>query len=446
MKLNNIFQLAFEWVFRTPERAVDQAYRAALKIKDIEDKHFNGNRVSKEFSSYGDTVVGSLKSEVQGYLQIINIRRAEFQVSRLFTILSNLGNFQPELREDANNSLSFGQAALMLDKLSFIDSIVAKYKKREPFFREPIEPPEDNIADKEPLQRRKSRKISESEAIQLLDEDNDKYQKTNYRRDGTTHSIFGAFSRLRQEIDPKIEESEEAVLRKHRARRYKTFVSIRFVLILIIVPLIANQISKTLLVTPILNNYFKSHEQFVFINRDFEEEAFRDLRNFEEGLRFKELIGLPGRSENLTIEEQVKERAAEISGEFRNRGIGAISNIFSDLFALISFGLVIVFSRKEIMIVKSFLDGILFDLSDSAKAFLIILFTDVFVGFHSPHGWEVVLEGMARHFGFPENREFNFLFIATFPVILDTVMKYWIFRYLNRISPSAVATYRNMNE
>jgi len=446
MKLNNIFQLAFEWVFRTPERAVDQAYRAALKIKDIEDKHFNGNRVSKEFSSYGDTVVGSLKSEVQGYLQIINIRRAEFQVSRLFTILSNLGNFQPELREDANNSLSFGQAALMLDKLSFIDGIVAKYKRREPFFREPIAPPEDNIADKEPLQRRKSRKISESEAIQLLDEDNGKYQKTNYRTDGTTHSIFGAFSRLRQEIDPKIEESEEAVLRKHRARRYKTFVSIRFILILVIVPLIANQVSKTLLITPILNNYFKSHEQFVFINRDFEEEAFRDLRNFEEGLRFKELIGLPGRSENQTIEEQVKERASEISGEFRNRGIGAISNIFSDLFALIAFGLVIVFSRKEIMVVKSFLDGILFDLSDSAKAFLIILFTDVFVGFHSPHGWEVVLEGMARHFGFPENREFNFLFIATFPVILDTVMKYWIFRYLNRISPSAVATYRNMNE
>ena len=446
MKLNNIFQLAFEWVFRTPERAVDQAYRAALKIKDIEDKHFNGNRVSKEFSSYGDTVVGSLKSEVQGYLQIINIRRAEFQVSRLFTILSNLGNFQPELREDANNSLSFGQAALMLDKLSFIDSIVAKYKKREPFFREPIEPPEDNIADKEPLQRRKSRKISESEAIQLLDEENGKYQKTNYRTDGTTHSILGAFSRLREEIDPKIEESEEAVLRKHRARRYKTFVSIRFILILVIVPLIANQVSKTLLITPILNNYFKSHEQFVFINRDFEEEAFRDLRNFEEGLRFKELIGLPGRSENQTIEEQVKERASEISGEFRNRGIGAISNIFSDLFALIAFGLVIVFSRREIMIVKSFLDGILFDLSDSAKAFLIILFTDVFVGFHSPHGWEVVLEGMARHFGFPENREFNFLFIATFPVILDTVMKYWIFRYLNRISPSAVATYRNMNE
>ncbi|MEM9151876.1 MAG: proton extrusion protein PcxA, partial [Cyanobacteria bacterium P01_F01_bin.3] len=83
---------------------------------------------------------------------------------------------------------------------------------------------------------------------------------------------------------------------------------------------------------------------------------------------------------------------------------------------------------------------------DSAKAFIIILLTDTFVGFHSPHGWEVLLEGVADHLGLPANRNFIFLFIATFPVILDTVFKYWIFRYLNRISPSAVATYKTMNE
>jgi hypothetical protein len=87
-----------------------------------------------------------------------------------------------------------------------------------------------------------------------------------------------------------------------------------------------------------------------------------------------------------------------------------------------------------------------YGLSDSAKAFIIILFTDIFVGFHSPHGWEVILEGLSHHWGLPANRDFIFLFIATFPVILDTIFKYWIFRYLNRISPSAVATYHNMNE
>jgi hypothetical protein len=88
----------------------------------------------------------------------------------------------------------------------------------------------------------------------------------------------------------------------------------------------------------------------------------------------------------------------------------------------------------------------MYGLSDSAKAFLIILFTDIFVGFHSPHGWEVILEGLASHLGIQPNHSAIFLFIATFPVILDTILKYWIFRYLNRISPSAVATLKNMNE
>jgi hypothetical protein len=92
------------------------------------------------------------------------------------------------------------------------------------------------------------------------------------------------------------------------------------------------------------------------------------------------------------------------------------------------------------------MDQLIYGLSDSAKAFVIILFTDIFVGFHSPHGWEILLEGVSRHFGLPANRDFIFLFIATFPVILDTIFKYWIFRYLNRVSPSAVATYKTMNE
>jgi hypothetical protein len=68
------------------------------------------------------------------------------------------------------------------------------------------------------------------------------------------------------------------------------------------------------------------------------------------------------------------------------------------------------------------------------------------VGFHSPHGWEVIMETVLDHFGLPANQSFINMFIATFPVMLDTVFKYWIFRYLNQISPSAVATYKNMNE
>ena len=70
----------------------------------------------------------------------------------------------------------------------------------------------------------------------------------------------------------------------------------------------------------------------------------------------------------------------------------------------------------------------------------------MFVGFHSPHGWEILLEEIAEHLGLVPERDVMFVFIATFPVILDTVCKYWIFRYLSRISPSALATFKEMNE
>ncbi|MFM7371562.1 MAG: proton extrusion protein PcxA, partial [Sphaerospermopsis kisseleviana] len=146
------------------------------------------------------------------------------------------------------------------------------------------------------------------------------------------------------------------------------------------------------------------------------------------------------------IKAEVKNKAIEISEEFRYQSSSAISNVFADVISLISFAMVIALSKKDIVFIQSLLDKIVYGLSDSAKAFLIILITDIFVGFHSPHGWEVLLEGVAQHLGLPASRNAIFLFIATFPVILNTIFKYWIFRYLSRLSPSALATLKEMDE
>ena len=254
-------------------------------------------------------------------------------------------------------------------------------------------------------------------------------------------------NRIKQEIDPKSQDTEEEVVKKFRKSRNKTAISIRFLLILIIVPLLAHQITKSVLITPLVKDYFEEHpQQVLFINQDMEEEAFEELHRYEDKLHFQSMIGIIPALSREQEEAQIVIKAEELSEEFRDRGINAIGNVFADFFSLIAFGAIIYFCQREIQIIKSFLDEIAYGLSDSAKAFLIILLTDMFVGYHSPHGWEVILEGISHHLGLPENREFNFLFIATFPVILDTVLKYWIFRYLNRISPSSVATYKNMNE
>jgi hypothetical protein len=236
------------------------------------------------------------------------------------------------------------------------------------------------------------------------------------------------------------------VLQNYRTSKVRTIVSLKFILLLILVPLLVQQMSKNFLVGPIVDRVYHPGINNVFLNMDMQEEAMVELERYENFLHFQSLLGKTPKLTPEEIEEKVQEKAEEIANESWVRSADALKNVFSDFLSLAGFGLVIAYSREEIAVLKSFIDEIMYGLSDSAKAFVIILSTDIFVGYHSAHGWEVVVSGISRHLGLPENKDFMFLFIATFPVILDAVIKYWIFRYLNRISPSAVATYKDMNE
>ncbi|MEM6716652.1 MAG: proton extrusion protein PcxA, partial [Cyanobacteria bacterium P01_C01_bin.147] len=256
-------------------------------------------------------------------------------------------------------------------------------------------------------------------------------------------SILRTVDRIRQDLDPS---AEEQVVKNFRSSRGRTTTAIKFLLLLIIVPLLTQQFAKNYVVGPIVDYTRTQQEADIFLNLEMEEEALHELQQYEERLRFEVLIGKVAPIREAEIEERVVEKATEIEEAYRQRSANSVKNVFSDMLAVGAFVILLTNQKRGILILKGFLDEIVYGLSDSAKAFIIILFTDMFVGFHSPHGWEVLMEGLSRHLGFPANREFIFLFIATFPVILDTVFKYWIFRYLNRISPSAVATYKNMNE
>lgn len=453
MKLQNLIGSGRRWLSGTSERALDAAYTAAIKIKKIEDDHFNGQKVAAETSDYSDSAIAFFRADVDNYLKKINLRLAEFRVSRAFSIFSDSSpsSSQPQVIQDEINQ--YGQKLSIVEKLNFIDRVISKYQKESNSslsIRSNSNTARLNEAElTQQEQDFTATKPSKTKKKQLTLNQNGKGNNIETISDKTSvlpRSIMRTFNRIRQEIDPQSQDSEEKVLKKFRQSRNKTAISVRFLLILIIVPLFTHQFSKTFLITPLVERYFSNHEQIVFINRNLEEEAFMELHRYEESLHFQTLVGLAPPRTPEQVEQELQQRAGELAEEYRYRGIDSISNIFADIFSLLAFSIIIFVSKKEILIVKSFLDEVVYGLSDSAKAFLIILVTDMFVGYHSPHGWEVILESVSRHLGLPENRDFNFLFIATFPVILDTVLKYWIFRYLNRISPSSVATYKNMNE
>lgn len=447
MTFNTLWNNTTQWFTGTPERALEQAYRAAEKIKDIEDQHFQGQKISAESGDYGIGVITYFITEVKRYLQKINVNMAVFKTSRLFFSLSEIE------KSKTDKELYGDDVVYILDKLKFIDQIVEHYKNfsldNNKSNLPPLESPSNSDMgnfNKTTIRQKKSREVQGNNFFPQQDNDFQKSTNATQKSDVLPRSFLRTVNRIRQAIDPQSGETEKKVLNQYRTSRYKTALSIKFILMLIIVPLLTHQLTKTFFLAPLVEKYFSHHEEVIFINQSLEKEAFQELRNYEESMRFQGLIGLAPKLSEAETEKKLTEKAAEISEQYRNVGSSAIANIFADLFSLIAFSIVLLNSRREIEVVKEFIDEIVYGLSDSAKAFLIILFTDMFVGFHSPHGWEVVLESISRHFGLPENRDFNFLFIATFPVILDTVFKYWIFRYLNGISPSSVATYRNMNE
>ena len=105
-----------------------------------------------------------------------------------------------------------------------------------------------------------------------------------------------------------------------------------------------------------------------------------------------------------------------------------------------------ILGNEELFILNSWVQEFLYNLSDTIKAFSILLLTDLCIGFHSPHGWELMIGSVYKDFGFTHNDQIISGLVSTFPVILDTIFKYLIFRYLNRVSPSLVVIYHSMND
>lgn len=105
-----------------------------------------------------------------------------------------------------------------------------------------------------------------------------------------------------------------------------------------------------------------------------------------------------------------------------------------------------ILGNEELIVLNSWVREFLYNLSDTIKAFSILLLTDLCIGFHSPHGWELMIGFVYKDFGFYHNDQIISGLVSTFPVILDTIFKYWIFRYLNRLSPSLVVIYHSMND
>ncbi|GMN53533.1 hypothetical protein TIFTF001_022681 [Ficus carica] len=116
----------------------------------------------------------------------------------------------------------------------------------------------------------------------------------------------------------------------------------------------------------------------------------------------------------------------ELRDEWRLRNRSAFANIWSDMVFGISLFLLLYFNQTKVALLKFTGYKIINNVSDTGKAFLIILITDIFLGYHSESGWQTLIEVLVEHYGIEFDQATITIFICLVPVIVDACVKLWV--------------------
>nr|UDZ59515.1 envelope membrane protein [Albidella oligococca]UDZ59516.1 envelope membrane protein [Albidella oligococca] len=197
---------------------------------------------------------------------------------------------------------------------------------------------------------------------------------------------------------------------------------------------------------PWITNWWNTRQSETFLNDIQENNVLKRFIELEELLLLDEIIKNYPRSHIQKLSIGIHKETMQLVKTQNEYHLHIILHFSTNLICFVILSGYFILRNEELVILNSWVQEFLYNLSDTIKAFSILLVTDLWIGFHSPHGWELMIGSVYNDFGLTHNDQIISGLVSTFPVILDTIVKYWIFHYLNRVSPSLVVIYHSMNE
>jgi len=268
-------------------------------------------------------------------------------------------------------------------------------------------------------------------------------------------SIPKTILRFYQGLSPAF---EDAAVERSRLGRYQFLASARAALGLLAAPILVSELGKRWFYQPWIRYAWNTYHSGAFLSEAQQHLALQELRGFEEALYFEERLShLPNaeifigeRARELQIPGQqeaiLHQRRREVLERYNDESIASLVALTGDLTLIVAVALALFRLRYEIIILRGVLTELFFALDDPLKCFLLYYGAELLVGYHSKNGWDVALRAARKRIGLEENEQVIKLAIATVPVRIDTLFKYWVFRHLNRLSPTTSATYYQLIE
>nr|YP_009895502.1 putative heme-binding protein [Diptychocarpus strictus]QKK41961.1 putative heme-binding protein [Diptychocarpus strictus] len=195
-----------------------------------------------------------------------------------------------------------------------------------------------------------------------------------------------------------------------------------------------------------ITNWWNTRQWELFLNDIHEKSVLEKFIQLEELFQLDELIKEYPETDLQQLRLEIHKETVQfikIHNEYR------ITTILHFSTNLISFGILSGYSfwdKEKLVVLNSWSQEFLYNLSDTMKALLILFLNDLSSGYHSPHGWELIIGSIYKDFGFTHYEQILSVLVCFCPVIINTIFKCWIFRYLNCVSPSLVVIYDAINE
>lgn len=230
-----------------------------------------------------------------------------------------------------------------------------------------------------------------------------------------------------------------------KVAKYKVSASLQYLAFLVFLPW-GISISFQEGLGPWVTNWWNTGQSKIFFSYLQEENALERFGEIEELFLLERMVEDSSETHSQDLRIEIHRKTIQLVKMYNKDCIQIISHLLTNMICFAISSAYFIMSKKKLTVLNSWIQELFYSLSDTMKAFSIISVTDLCIGFHSTHGWELMIDSISENYGFVHNEQIISGLVPTFPVISDTIFKYWIFRHFNRISPPLVVIYHSMNE
>nr|YP_009526776.1 CemA [Dipsacus japonicus]AXZ62445.1 CemA [Dipsacus japonicus]UUL71170.1 envelope membrane protein [Dipsacus japonicus] len=195
-----------------------------------------------------------------------------------------------------------------------------------------------------------------------------------------------------------------------------------------------------------VTSWWNTRQSEIFLNESQEKSIIEKFIELEELALLDEMIKECSETHLQNLRIGIHKETIQLIKIYNEDHIHTVLHFSTNIISFVILSSYSILGTEELILLNSWAQEFLYNLSDTIKAFSILLVVDFWVGFHSSHVWELVIGSVYKDFGFVHNDQILSVLVSTIPVILDTIFKYWLFFYLNRVSPSLVVIYHSMND